>query len=248
MSSGKNKINILIPAAGNGRRFVDAGYTNPKPFIDVNGKAMIERVLDNLKYPGAHYIIIARKDHMEQCLSLIEKIKNQYDVEFLSVDKLTEGAACTVLKARKLINNDCPFMIANSDQIIDIDIANFIDDCLERNLDGSILTFIDQEKNPKWSFVKVSQDNLITVVKEKSPISNRATVGIYLFAKGKYFVDSAIDMIVDNERVNNEFYVCPTYNYSIINNHKIGFYDIDNKNMHGIGTPEDLEMYLKIIK
>jgi dTDP-glucose pyrophosphorylase len=243
----KEKVNIIIPAAGNGRRFADAGYKDPKPFIEVNGKTMIEQVLDNLKYPNAHYTIIARSDHLEQRRDLVKKIKDHYSADFVEVSKLTEGAACTVLKTRKIINNDAPCLIANSDQIIDIKIADFIDDCLDRKLDGSILTFIDAEKNPKWSFVKADENNLVELVKEKSPISNRATVGIYLFSKGKYFVDAAIDMIVENDRVNNEFYVCPVYNYIIASQRKIGFYDIEVKAMNGIGTPEDLNIFLKKI-
>jgi NDP-sugar pyrophosphorylase family protein len=240
-----SKINILIPAAGNGRRFADVGYKDPKPFIEVKGKTMIENVLDNLRYQNAKYIIMAREDHVDKRYDLVKKIQDNYNVEFVVVKKLTEGAACTVLKARELINNETPLFIANSDQIVDIDIANFIDDAFARRLDGSILTFIDKEKNPKWSFVKAKEDGLITEVREKSPISNRATVGIYLFSKGKNFVDSAIDMIVENDRINNEFYVCPVYNYCIKKGQKIGYFDIDSNSMNGIGTPEDLEIYLK---
>jgi len=239
------KINILIPAAGNGRRFSDAGYEDPKPFIKVGNKTMIENVLDNLEITNANYIIIAREEHVEKRRDLVEEIKKKYNAEFVLVKKLTDGAACTVLKAREFINNDQPLFIANSDQIVDIKISDFINDCFERNLDGSILTFIDNEKNPKWSFVKTNEQNLITEVKEKSPISDRATVGIYLFSKGSDFVNYTIDMIAENDRVNNEFYVCPIYNYAIKDNRKIGFYDIEADKMNGIGTPEDLENFLK---
>ncbi len=240
-------INIVVPMAGAGSRFVEAGYKDPKPFIDVNGKCMIERVLDNLRYPNAKYILIVRKEHFEQRVEFVAQIKKHYNVEFISVDKLTEGAVCTVLKARNLINNDIPLMIANSDQIIDIKIENFVNDCLDRSLDGSILTFIDKERNPKWSFAKINENNLVTQVKEKQLISNRATVGIYLFKEGRYFVDGSIDMIVENDRVNNEFYVCPVYNYIIADNKKIGFYDIKFDQMHGTGTPADLEIYLELL-
>lgn len=241
-------INIVIPMAGAGSRFAEAGYKDSKPFIDVDGKTMIERVLDNLEYPGARYILIIRKEHLEQKLNLAGNIKKKNNIDFVTVDKLTEGAVCTVLKARKLINNDTPMMIANSDQIVDIDIAKFIDDCKNKKLDGSILTFIDKERSPKWSFAKVDENNLVTQVKEKQLISNIATVGIYLFAKGSYFVDSSIDMIVENDRVNNEFYVCPVYNYIIAGGKKIGIYNIDFDQMHGTGTPKDLENYLELLK
>ncbi|EID3794136.1 glycosyltransferase family 2 protein, partial [Campylobacter jejuni] len=217
-------MNIVIPIAGLGSRFAKAGFDKPKPFIDVLGKPMIVRVLENLKYKDAKYILIARKEHLIKEKKLVDEIKNNFNVEFIAIDKLTEGTACTVLYARKYINNNTPLMIANSDQIVDINIADFINDSLNRSLDGSILTFIDKEANPKWSFAKLN-NNLVVEVKEKEAISEFATVGIYFFNKGKIFVESAIDMIIENDRVNNEFYTCPVYNYAIKNGVKIGIYN-----------------------
>ncbi|EEO25986.1 hypothetical protein HWAG_00778 [Helicobacter winghamensis ATCC BAA-430] len=238
------KINILIPAAGAGSRFAKEGYEKPKPFIDVLGKPMIVRVLENLNVDNAHYIIILQKTHLEQEKELCNKISKDYNVSFVSVESLTEGTACSVLYARELINNNTPLMIANSDQIIDIDINEYINDCKNRNLDGSILCFKDKEKSPKWSFVRMNGE-LITEVKEKEVISDIATVGIYLFSKGSLFMDSAIDMIARNERVNNEFYTAPTYNYAIKNGARIGCFLMEFEQMHGIGTPTDLEKYIK---
>ncbi|EIV7451894.1 glycosyltransferase family 2 protein [Campylobacter jejuni] len=240
-------MNIVIPMAGLGSRFAKAGFDKPKPFIDVLDKPMIVRVLENLKYKDARYILIARKEHLTKEKKLVDEIKNNFNVEFIPIDKLTEGTACTVLYARKYINNDMPLMIANSDQIVDINIADFINDSFKRGLDGSILTFIDKEKNSKWSFVRLKGD-LVVEVKEKEAISEFATVGIYFFNKGKIFIESAIDMIIENDRVNNEFYTCPVYNYAIKSGAKIGIYNIDFSKMHGIGTPEDLEIFKAINK
>ncbi|GAA8604424.1 glycosyltransferase family 2 protein [Helicobacter pylori] len=240
-------MNIVIPMAGLGSRFAKAGFDKPKPFIDVLGKPMIVRVLENLKYKGARYILIARKEHLIKEKKLVDEIKNNFNVEFIAINKLTEGTACTVLYARKYINNNTPLMIANSDQIVDINIADFINDSFKRGLDGSILTFIDKEENPKWSFAKLNND-LVVEVKEKETISEFATVGIYFFNEGKIFVENAIDMIIENDRVNNEFYTCPVYNYAIKNGVKIGIYNIDFSKMHGIGTPEDLEIFRAINK
>jgi dTDP-glucose pyrophosphorylase len=240
-------INIVIPMAGQGSRFAKAGYEKPKPFIDVDGKPMIVRVLENLAYPDARYILIARREHMEKEAELVKQIEKEFNAIFIPIDKLTEGTACTVLYARKYINNDTPLLIANSDQIVDMNIADFIDDCSSRKLDGSILTFIDHYKDPKWSFAKLDENNLVTEVKEKVVISEFATVGIYLYSKGKDFVNASVDMIIENDRVNNEFYTCPTYNYAIKEGSKIGIYNIEFEQMHGIGTPEDLTLYLKAI-
>ena len=240
-------INIVIPMAGQGSRFAKAGYEKPKPFIDVDGKPMIVRVLENLAYPDARYILIARREHMEKEKELVTQIEKEFNAIFIPIDKLTEGTACTVLYARKYINTEEPLLIANSDQVVDMNIADFIDDCKNRNLDGSILTFIDEHKDPKWSFAKLDKNNLVSEVKEKVVISEFATVGIYLYSKGKEFVDASIDMIIENDRVNNEFYTCPTYNYAINNGSKIGIYNIEFEQMHGIGTPEDLKLYLKVL-
>jgi dTDP-glucose pyrophosphorylase len=239
-------INIVIPMAGLGSRFAKAGYDKPKPFIDVLGKPMIARVMENLAYPNARYILIARKDHIEQEKALVRDLEKKYNALFIPIDKVTEGAACTVLFARKYINSDEPLLIANSDQIVDMNIAEYIDDCLSRKLDGSILTFIDEVRDPKWSFARIDGDGLVAEVREKKAISEYATVGIYFFSKGKYFIDSAIDMIINNDRVNNEFYVCPVYNYAICSKARIGIYNIDHQKMHGIGTPEDLDTYCKL--
>jgi len=139
------------------------------------------------------------------------------------------------------------YLKANSDQIIDIIFQDYVNDCLDRNLDGSILTFKDSEKSTKWSFVSTDTTGIVKEVREKVPISETATVGIYMFRKGREYVDAAVDMIVKNDRVNNEFYVCPVYNYAINNQKRIGIYDIPFNSMHGIGTPEDLKSYISIL-
>lgn len=241
-------INIVIPMAGAGSRFAQAGYSKPKPFIDVAGKPMIVRVLENLAYPEARYILIARKEHMDAEPALVQEIEQNYNATFIAIEKLTEGTACTVLYARKYINNRDPLLIANSDQIVDIKIADFIDDCSRRGLDGSILTFIDERRDPKWSFAKLDAHQLVTEVQEKKAISEYATVGIYLYSHGSDFVDAAIDMFIERDRVNNEYYTCPTYNYAIQAGKKIGIYNIALEQMHGIGTPEDLLTYLRVMQ
>ena len=237
-------INIVIPMAGAGSRFAQAGYEKPKPFIDVAGKPMIVRVLENLDYPEARYILIAREEHLQQEKELVTWIVKNYNVTFVTVDSLTEGTACTVLYARSLIRSQTPVVIANSDQIIDIKFKDFINDAITRKLDVSILTFIDEERNPKWSFAKLDGEGLVTEVQEKKPISSHATVGIYLFSNGEEFIESVMQMIIENDRIQGEFYTCPTYNYLIRQGRKIGIFNIDSTQMHGIGTPEDLCSYL----
>jgi NDP-sugar pyrophosphorylase family protein len=233
--------------AGVGSRFVNAGYTKPKPFIDVAGKPMIVRVLDNLAIPNARYVLVARREHLQAEIDLVRQIEQSYQAIFVQIDNITEGTACTVLHARKLINNSTPLLIANSDQIVDFNPIDYVNDCVIRNLDGSILTFKDETRNPKWSFARTGEDGLVQEVKEKKPISDCATVGIYLFKHGEDFVNAAIDMFLHQDRVNNEYYTCPSYNYLIKENKNIGIYNVPAVAMHGVGTPEDLELYLNFL-
>jgi len=239
-------VNIVIPMAGLGSRFSIAGYEKPKPFIDILGKPMIWRVLENLEFEGSKFILIARKEHVEMYSKTFEEIAKRFDTEIVVINRLTEGMACTVLYARSLIDNTNPVLLANSDQIIDISIEMFVGDCIDRKIDGSILCFRDEFKDPKWSFVKVGMDGLVTAVAEKKPISDMASVGIYFYTRGKDFVDCAIDMIVRGDKVNNEYYTCPTYNYAVQKGLKVGIYEIPYEKMHGVGTPADLDKYLTL--
>ena len=234
--------------AGEGSRFVKAGYKKPKPFIDILGKPMIVRVLENLYLEKARYILIVRKDHMDKEKDTIEKILKNFNAVFIPIDKLTEGTACTVLYAQDYINNSYPLLIANSDQLVDCKINDFISDCYIRELDGSILTFFDEEKDSKWSFAKVNDLGFVEEVKEKKAISNYATVGIYFFSQGREYIKAAIDMIIRNDRVNNEFYTCPVYNYLIKYGANIGIFNIKPSDMHGVGTPSDLNEYIRMMK
>lgn len=234
--------------AGLGSRFASAGYGLPKPFIDVAGKPMIVRVMENLRQPNARFVLLARKEHIENNLDLIKTIQSQFDAQFVSIDKLTEGTACTVMFARSLLAAQEPVVIANSDQIVDDCFGQFIQDAKVRSLDGSILTFTDLEQNPKWSFAKINAQGLVTQVQEKKVISEFATVGIYYFKRADDLIDGITQMIIENDRTNNEFYICPTYNYLIRNGRKVGIYNIQQPQMHGIGTPEDLNAYLKLIE
>ena len=237
------KMNIIIPMAGHGSRFLQAGYTFPKPLIEVHGKPMIQVVIDNLKV-DAHFIFIVQKEHREKynldsMLSLLAPGCNIVDV-----DKVTEGAACTVLLGKEFINNDNPLVIANSDQFVEWSSLDFFYKMNEQNLDGGIVSF--KSTHPKWSYAKTDNNGFVLEVAEKKTISDIATVGIYYWKKGSDFVKYAEQMIDKNIRVNNEFYVCPVYNEAILDGLKFKTFDVPK--MWGLGTPEDLDYYLEMNK
>ena len=234
-----NKLNILIPMAGAGSRFEQAGYALPKPLIDVNGKTMIQTVVKNINI-DANYIYVVQSKHREKynldtILNLITPC-----CKIIEVDKLTEGAACTALLAKEFINNDNPLFFANSDQFVEWNSNEFMYKMQETDADGGIVTF--EATDPKWSFAKLDSNSNVIQVAEKHPISNTATVGFYYWKKGSDFVRYAEQMIKNNIRVNSEFYVCPVFNEAIADNKIIKSFNI--KKMWGIGTPEDLKYYL----
>lgn len=235
-------LNIVIPMAGRGSRFAKAGYANPKPLIDIYGHAMIEYVTKNISPKCEHrFIYICQEEHIAK-YKLDELLKRiEPNCEIVTIDHITEGAACTVLLAEKFIDNEDPIMIANSDQFVDTDINAYLEKM--DGYDGLIMTM--PADDPKWSFIKYDENNLVTMVREKEVISNEATVGIYNYAHGSDFVKYAHQMIDKNIRVNNEFYVAPVYNEMIEDGKKIGFNDVGAK-MHGLGVPEDLNEFMKL--
>ena len=237
------KMNVLIPMAGAGSRFAQAGYTFPKPLIEVEGKPMIEVVVNNLNIE-AHYIFIVQKDHYEKynLKYLLNLIAPNCDI--VQVDGITEGAACTTLLAKEFINNNEPLIIANSDQYIEWNSNECMYAFSADSIDGGILTF--EAHHPKWSYAQIGDDGFVAEVAEKKVISNNATVGIYYWVKGSDYVRYAESMITKNIRVNNEFYVCPVYNEAIADGKKIRIKQV--KNMWGIGTPEDLNYFLTNIR
>lgn len=234
-------MKILIPMAGEGSRFANEGYQFPKPLIDVNGKPMIQRVVENLNF-DAEYIFIVRKKHLDAYAGLENTLKqiSNNKATIVTVDTLTEGAACTALLAKEHINIDDDLLIANSDQIIDYEFQNFLSLKSLTSVDGIVFTF--NALHPKWSFVKTDAGGFVTEVAEKNPISNIATCGIYWYRRGSDFVSCAESMISKNIRVNNEFYIAPVYNELLARQKTlIPFYV---HKMWGIGTPEDLQYYL----
>jgi NDP-sugar pyrophosphorylase family protein len=235
-------LNIVIPMAGRGSRFAQAGYDVPKPFIDVHGRPMIGWVVDNLRPAREHrFIFLCLADHASR-FGVLEEIAP--GAEIIVVDQVTEGAACTVLLARELIDSPAPLMIANSDQWVAMAIDDYLEAADDPELDGLIMTM--RADDPKWSFARLDDDGLVAEVVEKVVVSDEATVGIYNFAHGADYVRAADAMIAADERVNGEFYVAPTYNPLLAEGARIAVYNVGRveSGMYGLGTPADLEAFL----
>jgi dTDP-glucose pyrophosphorylase len=241
-------LNIVMPIAGRGQRFIDAGFLLPKPLIPIHGVPMVEVVVNNIRPRQPHrFTFLALRDHLNR--SGLEDQLNRIapGCSIIPVEKVTEGAACTVLLAREIINTDHPMMIVNTDQWIAADINSYLGSMESSDAGGLIMTMWADD--PKWSYVEIDRSGYASRVVEKQVVSNHATVGIYNFRHGCDFVRSAAQMIKKGLRVNGEFYVAPVYNELMNSGAKIATFDIGRygHGMYGIGTPSDLEQFLRLV-
>lgn len=240
-------LNIVVPMAGQGSRFQQAGYQDPKPLIPVHDVSMIRAVIDNLRPSCEHrFFFLCQASHIRDYQ--LEPILRQAApaCAIITLDRVTAGAACTVLLASDGIDNPTPLMIANCDQWIDASIDEYLATGMQAGNDAFLMTMKDD--SPKWSYVQRDEDGTIVGVVEKEVVSEEATVGIYNFARGEDFVNAAKDMIRENDRSKNEFYVAPVYSRLIRKGCRVETVSIGDAGtvMHGLGTPEDLEKFIKL--
>lgn len=241
-------LRIVIPLAGLGMKFKEAGYAFPKALIDIHGQTMIERVIKNIKPQTPHsFAFVCQREHYEK-YDLYNILKNAVggDFDVVQLGGITEGAACTVLSAINYINNEQDLLIVNADQYFQFGMDTFIQAARSMEADGAILTF--KSSHPKWSYVRVGASGYVLEAAEKKVISDSATAGVYYFKRGSDFVQSAQSMILKNIRHNNEFYVCPVYNELILAGKRVKTYEVDADTVHGLGTPEDVQQLLRKIE
>lgn len=241
-----SSVQVVIPMAGRGSRFANVGFKQPKPLIDIKGKPMISYVIDNLKVEGAKFIFIVQEEHMNNPDYHLKEILDKYvpnkNYIIVPTSTVTEGPACSVLLTEKYLDPDVPLLVANSDQFLEWDINSFL--YQSEYVDGSISVFHQPNSNDtKWSYAKLDGNGMVVEVKEKQVISDLATTGIYYWKKAGEFIKYSKQMIKENDRVNNEFYVCPVYNYAIRDEKKIKVFMCSK--MWGLGVPSDLEYFIK---
>jgi len=237
-------MHILIPMSGRGSRFAQQGYAKPKPLIEFLGKPMVQHVLENL---GLHntYTLCVLREHYDADPELFNRLRDMAaDLNLVFVDQVTQGAAETCLLAKPYIKPKETLFIANCDQIMVWDQEHFEEWLAAERLDGAMLTFF--KDTTAYSYVEVNSDGLAVRTAEKQVISPHATTGIYVWTRGEDFVWAAEQMIADDVRVNNEFYVCPVYNWNIARGDRIGIYPPQEH--WPIGTPEDLDIYIEAHK
>ncbi len=237
-------LQVIVPLGGKATRFQERGFTFPKPLIEIGSESMIELVLKNLAPPGPHqFTFICRKEHLSRfylgdMLRLLAP-----GCRIIPLEQDTAGALCSVLLAIDVLNPDEELIIANGDQFIGAGLDSFYQACREPGIDGCILTFT--ATHPRWSFVKTDAQGRVTATAEKRPISKQATVGIYYFRRARDLIEGAERMIVKGLTTSGQFFVCPVYNEMILAGKRITTCHLPDSAMHSLGTPEDLEAFLK---
>jgi NDP-sugar pyrophosphorylase family protein len=231
-----NSLKIIIPMAGRGKRFVEAGYATPKPLLKIDDKLILSHIIDSMKTPNSEFIFLPRQDHCDE--HQLDKVLQTLEPssKIVKVNEITEGAICTVLLAKEHFNDESPVIIKDCDQIINWDPKHFLDFVQRNKADAAVVT-IHTDK-PHYSFAKLDSDGKVIQTAEKSVISNYGNTGIYYFAKGSQLIKYAEKLISKNIRVNNEFYTAPVYNEYIQDGKLVLNYPIAE--MFQLGTPEEL--------
>ena len=168
------------------------------------------------------------------------------ELDFIVIDKLTDGAARTVDIASQILDSNEPLIVANSDQFVAADLSPFRKLVESQDVDGVVLTM--KASSNKWSYVSIDDLGNISKVVEKTEISPEATVGIYGWSKLSLFQESFKEMVSNEDKTNNEYYLAPTYNYLIREGKVVKPFNVGeiNKTIFGLGTPKDLEYFEKL--
>jgi len=234
------KTNVLLPIAGNAKRFADQGYIMPKPLIMAGNRHIIDWAMDSIVTDNCRLIFVVRNEHMaDHGLDKILKQKFGEDTEIVVCYEETDGAVCSCLLAEELIDSADPLVIYTPDVHFK---ERFDPSKVDRKNNGLLLTF--RSNSPSCSYVEVTNGRA-TRVAEKVVISNNAVVGVYYFKHGSDFVKYAKESIDRNQKTKEEYYITPVYSLLIERGMHIGIREVDQ--MHVLGTPEELGVFEEIV-
>jgi len=231
------KYNLLLPIAGKAQRFLDAGYTMPKPLILANHKHVIDWSLESIDYSECNLIFIVRLDHIYN-FSIDKILKQKFgdDIQIVVLDKITRGALETCVLAEQYIDNDIPLLIYTPDVYFE---PQFKPNTISDDSEGFLLTFLANSADHSYSQCDIN--GKVSRVVEKEVISEHANVGLYYFNSGKEFLKYGREVIDANMLVKNEFYIAPMYNLMIRDGKYVTC--ADTEKMHVLGTPSTLEFF-----
>ncbi|MFH1470373.1 MAG: sugar phosphate nucleotidyltransferase [Candidatus Micrarchaeota archaeon] len=203
-------MNIVVPLAGKDQRFESRGVC--KPLININGKPLIKHCIDTLDWPfkqekySLHFLVLKEHDLKYGLPSKLEELFQESKVHVLK--EPTDGAARTVLAIEDEIRGNEELIV----YLADIHFSGDIKTAMKQKDAGGVLP-VFKSSNPKYSYAIADSDGRVSKVAEKKVISDNASAGFYYYRKGDSFISAAKEMIQKEDRVNNAFYICPTYNY-----------------------------------
>ena len=235
--------------AGAGQRFVDAGYSVPKPLIDVGGLPMIVHAARSLPKPDL-WIFVCRAEHVAQAKIDVTLKKLFEPCRIITVDYLTEGQASTCLLARDELRPDDELHIGACDNAMTWPEGSFQKHFEQADSDFVVWTFRNNPavlQDPRmYGWVKTTDKGDISGVSVKVPISetpmkDHAVIGAFSFRRAGLFLDSCDDMIRANSRIKNEFYVDNAINFALARGARGRPFEVDRYICWG--TPRDLEVY-----
>lgn len=232
-------INVLLPAMGTSAFFKDAYF--PKPLTEIKGKTMLEMVIEDYKElnPKNYVFVFSDDDCKRFHLDASAKILSPAS-KVIKLSDQTAGALCTCLMAVEYINNDTSLIIANSDQIIEIDYTEVIDHFNKMGADAGVITF--PNIHPRWSYARKVEDEVVEVA-EKNPLSKDAIAGFYYFKKGSDFIRAAKNAIMKQNNLEGKYYISASINELILLGKKVGYFDIDKEQYRSFYSPAKIKEY-----
>ncbi|MBC8147447.1 MAG: NTP transferase domain-containing protein [Bacteroidetes bacterium] len=242
-------MKIIVAMAGTGNRFVDAGYSNPKPLIEANNKKLIEYIVEMFDIDDDEFVFICNESHMKSTnmLNILNKLVKNINIVTINNHKL--GPVHTVNQALDHIKDDEEVIITYCDNPYIWNFDHFKTYVKNNKLDGCILSHIGfhphRLSSTYMAYMRV-QDNLVLEVKEKEPYTKNhllepASTGTYYFRKGSYIKKYFKQCVDENINFNGEYYVTLVYNLLIRDKLKVGVYNTDLVTV--FGTPDELENF-----
>jgi dTDP-glucose pyrophosphorylase len=246
-----NTITIL-PMAGKGSRFSIKGYDTPKPLLDVNGYPMFHQAVDCLPSSNS-FIFLTLKDYCDQYPELEKTIYNHYpkqNTNIIKLNEVTEGQACTCYEAVKNIDPDTPILITACDNASYWNSEKYQELLDDNSNDIIVWSFKHNptsKNNPNmYSWLDVDKDDNIKYASVKkcifdNPYENSAIIGTFFFRKAKYFIEGYEQMVKNNTRIQNEFYVDTLLNNCYDLGYKLKNFNVEHYICWGI--PDEYETY-----
>lgn len=239
-------LHIIMPMAGEGSRFAKAGWTTPKPLIELNGIPLFQRAIGSVAIEGVEmkYSFIVRQEHIDK--QHIDKLITDIlpEANVFSVLKTTRGAVETCLVAESAIDDDDAVVVMDCDLEFR---SKRYNELVARALslhageaDGGALVSFESD-NPRYSYAEIDNDGRVLRTAEKDPISSHALCGSYFFGSGKDFKRIAHQLLDDGTHGKAEFYVSLLYNYLLDEGKVVRLAPMEE--YYSYGTPEELQAY-----